>query len=418
MLGEFSEAMALQAQEKGLEFILDIKNVEHSMVKGDPGRLRQMMTNLTGNAIKFTSQGEITVTVNLKFFSETQWSLHYQVTDTGIGIPENKLKHLFDSFSQVDSSTTRKYGGTGLGLAISKKLSHLMGGDINVSSVEGKGSSFDFNVQLKVSELSYVVRPDIDLTKLNLLIVDDNATNREVIRGQLEHWGASVEEAKSAAQALSVCEARIQKSNTSFFDIALLDMQMPEMNGAELGKLLKTDKRFKVMKLVMMTSMNNRGDSKYFSDLGFSAYFPKPATTSDLFDAINVIAEDGEALKQASPLVTHHYLTTLEKNKLKRQRSEQKWPEKTQLLLVEDNKINQLVARGILKDLGLTIEITANGLEALDCLKETSDKDYTLIFMDCQMPEMDGYEASRQIRAGKGGELRAGSYFELKKEIL
>ncbi|MCU7834439.1 MAG: response regulator [gamma proteobacterium symbiont of Taylorina sp.] len=409
MLGEFAEAMALQAQEKGLEFVLDIKGVEHSMVKGDPGRIRQMLTNLTGNAIKFTAQGEIIVFVELISGSSTQLSLHCKISDTGIGITADKIDILFDSFSQVDASTTRKYGGTGLGLAICKKLCRLMGGDIYVSSVEGKGSCFDFNIKLELSKKSRLVRPIIDLTQLNCLIVDDNATNREVLRGQLKHWGASVEEAANGAEALEVCALRKKQNAASFFDIALLDMQMPEMNGAELGKLLQADEYYQSMKLVMMTSMNNRGDGNYFAELGFSAYFPKPATTSDLFDALNVIAEDGEALKQASPLVTHHYLTTLEKNSLTqhnlKQVSEQKWPQQTRILLVEDNKVNQLVAKGILADMGLSIEIAANGLEALECMNNPAEHPYTLILMDCQMPEMDGYEATREIRSGKAGEL-------------
>ena len=408
LLGEFVESMALQAQDKGLEVILDVTGVEHSMVRTDPGRLRQILTNLVGNAIKFTEQGEIIITVKLdEEEPETQQSrLYVKVQDTGIGIPEDKLNHLFDSFTQVDASTTRKYGGTGLGLAIAKKLSELMDGSISVSSQEGKGSCFEFNILTYHSDQATLVVPEVDMSKLNLLVVDDNTTNREVLSGQLSHWGASVTEASSGAEALAICAERVDQKDAPFFDIAFLDMQMPKMDGAQLGKSLKADKRFATMKLVMMTSMSHRGDAKYFSELGFSAYFPKPATTNDIFDALSVVADGGEALEQAAPLVTHHYLQTLAHNEHKEAEELElvHWPENTRVLLVEDNRVNQLVAKGVLKSMGLHADIAANGIEALSSLRQApDDAPYTLVLMDCQMPEMDGYEASTQIRAGKGG---------------
>ena len=416
MLGEFTEAMALQAHDKGLEVILDMTAAEHSMIRSDPGRIRQILTNLVGNAIKFTEQGEIIITVALipepSSREHQQYRLSVSVKDSGIGIPADKIALLFDSFSQVDASTTRKYGGTGLGLAIVKKLSELMGGDIQVTSVEGQGSCFEFYILVELSEQSVLVVPEVDVESLQLLIVDDNATNLEVIRGQLEHWGATVTEATNGADALALCDSRFRQENVPFFDIAFLDMQMPDMNGAQLGKALRADDRFNDMKLVMMTSMSSRGDAQYFSDLGFSAYFPKPATTSDLFDALLVVAEGGTALQQAQPLVTHHYLQTLAHNqshlkikaKQDQQPSSDSWPQQIRLLLVEDNQINQLVAKGILKNIGLQADIAANGHEALSSLQQSPEnRPYTLILMDCQMPEMDGYEATRQIRAGKAG---------------
>ena len=427
LLGEFAEAMALQAHEKGLEVVLDVTGIEQSMIKGDPGRLRQILTNLVSNAIKFTSEGEILIFVELLPHSssqeeplpDNQLQLHCKVIDTGIGIPADKQKYLFDSFSQVDASTTRKYGGTGLGLAIAKKLSKLMGGDIQVSSEPARGSCFEFNILVECSAQSQLIIPEIDMTMLNLLIVDDNATNREVLRGQLEHWGAAVTEAEDGPTALRLCESRVQpnepSSAESLFDIAFLDMQMPGMDGAALAKALKVDARFKNMKLVMMTSMSHRGDARFFSDLGFSAYFPKPTTTSDLFGALSVVAKGGEVLQEAQPLVTHHYLKTLADNKKARDQetppadsllnTDETWSADTHLLLVEDNRVNQLVASGILMDLGLQTDIAANGIEALECLLQApEDAPYTLVFMDCQMPEMDGYEATRQIRAGQAGE--------------
>ncbi|ABV35992.1 Signal transduction histidine kinase-like protein [Shewanella sediminis HAW-EB3] len=402
MLGEFAEGMAHLAQDKDLELILDVKGVEYSMVNGDPGRLRQALTNLTGNAIKFTKQGEVVIKAELvPCDDETLWRLKCSVSDTGIGIAEDKIDSLFDSFSQVDASTTRKYGGTGLGLAIVDKVCNLMGGSVSVESEEGVGSCFRFEVSLGRSTHSQLVVPKVDITALKLLVVDDNETNREVIRGQLEYWGADVVEAKSGPQAIQICEEYFEDPDKQLFDVAFLDMQMADMDGAELGKRLKADSRFEPIKLVMMTSMSQIGDTHFFAELGFSAYFPKPTTTSDLFDALSIVSEGGQALQEAQPLVTHHYLQSLSQVKRGEVFS---WPEDTHILLVEDNYVNQLVAKGILEDLGLSTEVADNGALALEQLLRGGSKPYSLILMDCQMPELDGYETTRQIRAGNAGE--------------
>jgi len=398
LLGEFAEAMALRAQEKGLELILDVTQVEHSTVRGDSGRLRQILTNIVGNSIKFTQTGEIVIRTGLKETINNNIVFFCSVKDTGIGIPEEKQAKLFDAFTQVDASTTRKYGGTGLGLSIVKRLCELMGGSISVSSKPGKGSCFEFTITLQTSDHSSPVIPKINMNKLNLLVVDDNKTNREVLIGQLEHWGAIVTEAEDGYSALDCLYGRANQSIEPPFDVAFLDMQMPGMDGAELGKTIRSDIRFNNMKMVMMTSMSHRGDAKFYADHGFNAYFPKPATTSDLFDALAVVVDGGEALRKASPIVTHDYLQTLD------HRHSSQWPVNTRLLLVEDNRINQEVALGVLESLELKADIAGDGLEALHALnKAPSENPYTLILMDCQMPEMDGYEASRNIRAGKAG---------------
>ncbi|MCP5079855.1 MAG: response regulator, partial [Psychromonas sp.] len=303
MLGELCEAMALRAQEKGVEIILDLTAVDHSMVKGDPGRLRQIVTNLIGNAIKFTAKGEIKVTVEIQEKDQDNLYLQCHIADSGIGIPKEKIKNIFETFTQVDASTTRKYGGTGLGLAICKKLSQLMGGEVNITSELGKGSTFSFSAQLQSSRESQRVLPSVDISKLNLLIVDDNTTNLEVLRGQLEHWGANVTEASNGLQALEICKKYLA-SDQPLFDVALLDMQMPEMDGAELGKQLRADSQFDDMKLVMMTSIATCTESKLFAELGFDAYFPKPATTSDLFQALSVVVENRRIFQQQAPIVT------------------------------------------------------------------------------------------------------------------
>lgn len=404
LLDEFVESMAHQAQSKGLELVLDESEVDLMMVKGDPSRLRQVLTNLVGNAIKFTPHGEVVIRARLHEVSPGKLSFKCSVSDTGIGIPAEKVTYLFDPFTQVDASTTRQFGGTGLGLAIVQKLCHLMGGSVKALSEAGVGSSFEFEVFFETSENTQAVMPDVDMGKLKLLIVDDNATNLEVLKAQLEHWGASVVEAESAAQGLEICEQQIQSSD-DFFDIALLDMQMPEMDGAELGKAIRADHRYDAMRLVMMTSMGDNSETAYFAEIGFSAYFPKPATTTDLFDALTVVADGGEALQNAHPLVTHDYLKTLVRDKPKPHLVDEPWPDGCRILLVEDNQVNQQVAAGILKNLGLQVDIAANGFEALVSLQAASqDKPFSVVLMDCQMPEMDGYEATRAIRDGRAGE--------------
>ncbi|OUS30291.1 hypothetical protein A9Q99_07415 [Gammaproteobacteria bacterium 45_16_T64] len=410
MLDEFTDSMAFKAQEKGLEVILDVIGIEQSMVRGDPSRLRQILTNLVGNSIKFTSSGEIVISARLLPDGD-QLSLQCTIKDTGIGIPDDKQAMLFDAFTQVDASTTRHYGGTGLGLSIVKKLCHLMGGSIQVSSFEGEGSTFSFNITLEQSTRSIHVIPKIDMSTLTLLVVDDNSTNRAVLGEQLEHWGAKVQLAENGDQALALMQKR-KSENKSPFDVAFLDYQMPEMDGSQLAENIKKDSHLGKTRLVMMTSLTHRGDAKYFADLGFDAYFPKPATTSDIFNALSVIVDDSEALSNAQPLVTHHYLASLQNDANKSlekleeaDTSTPRWPANTRLLLVEDNQINQEVAKGVLEVIGLETDVAADGNEAIQSLQLAPDNmPYTLILMDCQMPQMDGYEATHNIRIGKAGE--------------
>lgn len=399
LLSEFAESMAFQAQGKNLELVLDAGGVEYSVVKGDPERLRQVLTNLVSNAIKFTQQGEVIIRAALHEYDRDHWTLDCAVIDSGIGIPSDKLDHLFDSFSQVDSSTTRKFGGTGLGLAIVRKLCLLMGGEVSVHSQPGQGSCFEISVRLQKSDLKQRMIPDVDIGQLDLLIVDDNPVNREVLAGQLQQWGARVSEAEDARQALSVCEQRIH-SGTPLFDAAFLDMQMPEMDGAELGQAFRQSVDMQSMKLIMMTSMAQKGDAGYFQSLGFDAYFPKPATPSDLMTALKLIVtgdrSDNLPDAQSTPVVTRHYISALPGTEY---RTEHK-----RILLVEDNHVNQLVVTGILEETGYTVQTANNGLAALEILAHCAPDEYDLILMDCQMPEMDGYETSQNIRSGLCGE--------------
>jgi len=400
LLTEFTEAMSLRAHEKQVEVILDIHDIDVSLVRGDPGRLRQVLTNLVGNAIKFTSKGEIVIRASLKRAGELGLIFTCTIKDSGIGIPLDKQATLFDLFTQVDASTTRHFGGTGLGLSIAKKLCELMDGSISVFSKPGAGSSFEFSVFLQVSVNAIQVLPQKDLSNLRLLVVDDNATNREVMTTQLESWGAQVTEADSGETALALLNA-FHRQQVPLFDVAFLDMQMPGMDGAQLAQKIKNDSRFCDLKMVMMTStFNEGGEAEYFSSVGFSAYFSKPVTSTDLFDALTVVAVGGEVLDHAQPLVTHNYLQTLSKQAQPNAQFSLR-----KILLVEDNLINQEVALSVLEDLGYNkVEVADNGKIAIQMLEESNASPYSLVLMDCQMPVLDGYQASEKIRQGAAGD--------------
>lgn len=388
VLAEIVESLAIKVEEKNLEMVLDTNNLTHKMITGDPGRIRQIVVNILSNAIKFTHEGEIVITVSSEAITEHQCQLKFQIRDSGIGIPKDKLETLFDEFTQADASTTREYGGTGLGLSISKKLCELMGGHITVTSDFGEGSQFSFNVIADISNKKPEVIHEIKLNEMEFLVVDDNHTNRTVLRAQLEGWGGHVEEAESASEALQILE----KKN---FHVAFLDMQMPKMDGAELGRRIRKNEKWSQLKLIMMTSIAGSGLTKVIEEIGFDAYFPKPVTPSDIVDALAlVMAED-----HADVVVTRDYIRACEHDY-----HDGDWPKHTRILLVEDNPINQEVAKSILQDIGLDADAVADGSEALNALEIAEEDPYSLVLMDCQMPIMDGYTATENIRAGKAGE--------------
>ncbi|MFQ5651365.1 MAG: response regulator [bacterium] len=384
MLDDVADLLAFKAEDKGLAFGCVLAPEVESFVHGDPGRLRQILLNLANNAIKFTSQGEVTIHGQLEHETENEVCVRFSVRDTGIGIPEAALGKLFQSFTQVDASTTRKFGGTGLGLAISRQLAEMMGGEIGVESEESKGSIFWFTTLLEKQppERRRRRRDDIDLSGKHILVVDDHRINREILRVQLQARGCTVDEALNGPHALSLL--RQQAENATPFDIAIVDMQMPGMDGAALGKAIKSDAALKDTILIMLTSLGQRGDAKRMREIGFQAYMTKPLKQSQLYDClITVLGLRAETEENRKKLVTRHTLTENRRQNAK-------------VLVVDDNIVNQKVAAKMMQKLGYRVDCVANGKEAVNAVKLVP---YDLVLMDCQMPVMDGFEATRAIRS-------------------
>jgi len=387
LLDDFTETISFRIEEKNIEIVLDTVGVKQTLICSDPGRLGQILNNIVGNAIKFTKDGEIIIKARLSDDEYNITRLYIDITDTGIGIPEEKIEHLFDSFTQVDSSTTRKFGGTGLGLAISKKLSELMGGNIKVTSKLGVGSTFSFNIAVKISENSNLIKPQIELKNRKILIVDDNTTNGTVLKKQFQDWGIDTFSVKSAYEAKQICQEHLNDKSIPPFDILFIDMKMPNENGVDLSRELRQKSTYKNMKIIMMTSLQSKNDIKYFKEIGIDSLLTKPLTTKDILHELNAPIDDCK-IEQ--------------KNEISKNENLFNWPENTEILLVEDNKTNQLVAKGILGEFNLSADVAENGIEALEELNKSSK--YTLILMDCQMPQMDGYETSSAIRNSKAGD--------------
>ena len=384
LLEDFASIMAFQAHEKELEFICAPEQNVPAYLKGDPGRLRQVLINLAGNAIKFTEKGEVAVRVSVESQNDKEARLRFTVRDTGIGIPKEKVKSIFDVFTQVDGSSTRKAGGTGLGLAISKQLAEKMGGKIEVKSEEGKGSEFSFTARFnKQRKRESAEKLAADISGTHILIVDDNRTNREVLRSQLESWDVRVADAQDGPTALHKLYKAYSEGDP--FQLAVLDMQMPDMDGESLGRAIKADEKIRGTRLIMMTSMGQRGDAFRLEEIGFTAYLTKPVRQSDLFDCIATVLGRGVKTKTERVLITRHLIREMRRGK-------------TKVLLVEDNITNQQVAAAMLKKMGMRVDAVADGAEAVRTLRDIS---YDIVLMDVQMPVMDGFEATRKIRDPK-----------------
>ena len=383
------DLLAAQAHSKGLELAAFIRPETPLELRGDPGRLRQIVNNLVGNAVKFTSQGEVVVTVSRVDETATHATLRFEVRDTGIGIDTKAQAGLFKAFSQADGSTTRKYGGTGLGLAISKKLVALMNGEMKVTSELGKGSVFSFEAEFEkqTSALKSVARHD--LNDLRVLIVDDNATNREILDHHTRDWKMRSALAASGPQALEMLRA---DAATDPFDLAILDMQMPDMDGLMLGREIKKDPAIAATRLVMLTSLGNQLDAEDMRAAGIEACVLKPVKQSRLFSRI------AEILANHTPLARKVGQTGAVALKRVAAAPPIVVPQAkpVRILLAEDNIINQKVAVGLLNNIGYKADVANNGQEVLAAL---ALKPYDLILMDCQMPELDGYETTQRIRA-------------------
>jgi PAS domain S-box-containing protein len=387
LLDDFAGTLAVQAHEKGLELLCAADLNVPTLLGGDPGRLRQILTNLTSNAIKFTHAGEVSVRVSLvedDMKSETVM-LRFSVSDTGIGIPADKIVRLFKEFSQVDGSTTRQYGGTGLGLSISRQLAELMGGEAGVTSEEGKGSEFWFTARFNKQAVGAHKEsiPPADLHGIRVLIVDDSATSREILTTRMASWGMRPTDVKDGPDAIQALYMALNENDP--FCIAVIDMRMPGMDGETLGSVIRADKRLAGARLMLMTSVGMRGDARRFQQIGFSAYATKPIRHLELKAVLSLALAEQDGTEPK--LITTRHLAR-EKMNLFIDR-------KSRILLAEDDITNRLVALGILKKLGLNADAVLNGAEALIALQA---KPYDLVLMDVNMPVMDGIEATKRIR--------------------
>jgi PAS domain S-box-containing protein len=387
-IGDTARAVALKAHQKGLELIVDIDAVVPEALRGDPGRLRQILVNLLGNAVKFTQQGEVVLRVTTETATAQDVKLHFSIRDTGVGIPLDRQQRVFEAFTQADGSVTRSYGGTGLGLTISSQLVQLMGGRLWVESELGRGSTFHFTASFAVVEAAVAaaaIADAIDLRGLAILIVDDNATNRRLLEEMVTGWRMVPTLVASVPDALAAL--RMAQGAGRPFPIVMTDIQMPVADGFALAEAIRTDPDIAGTTVVMLTSVGQPGDGARCRELGVAAYLTKPVKRSELHDAIVSAVGERSAEGDRPTLVTRHSLR------------EARQPGR--ILLVEDNRINQLVARRMLEKRGHTVVVANNGREALAILGDAAVPGFGCVLMDVQMPEMGGFECTAIIRDGE-----------------
>jgi len=376
------KALALRAYQKGLELACSVQPEVPGRLVGDPARLRQILTNLVGNAIKFTERGEVVVRAELESRLPDGACLHFSVADTGIGIPPEKQRLVFEAFAQADTSTTRHYGGTGLGLSISSRLVEIMGGRIWLESEPGRGSTFHFTARFGLAAApagDVTPATTVNLEQLRVLVADDNTTNRRILEEMLRNWGMRPSSVENAEAALAVLAQARQEQQP--FALVLADAQMPGMDGFALAEQIKRNPELGATKVMMLTSAGQRGDAVRCRQLGVEAYLKKPIAQSDLLDAILAAFGTVPAAANQLGLVTQHSLAESRR--------------RLRILLAEDNPINQQVTVRLLEKRGHSVRLVQNGLQALQALEGEA---FDLVLMDVQMPEMDGLQATRAIR--------------------
>ena len=385
LLDEFTDTMALRAFEKKLDLLCFVSPETPNLLRGDPARLRQILTNLVGNAIKFTNEGEIVIRIYGETNTPDHCLLHFFVQDTGIGIPSNKIHNLFDKFSQVDASTTRRYGGTGLGLAICKQLVELMNGTISVTSNENQGSIFSFSLPLERqrgsgSDMDHVPTA---LRGVRVLILDDSANHREILASRLTTWGMLPHVARTPEEALDILYQAIHEQAP--LNLATIDIRSLGESSEDFCKIIRSDPNFTNLKTVLLTPLGGPMDISTFESAGLLVYATKPVHHRDFLNALEQ-AISGERCEKLMPNAGSSPTGQKPANDTQNAR----------ILLVEDNLINQEVASGIIKKFGFQVDIASTGVEALKLLEINK---YDLVFMDIQMPEMDGYETTTHIRS-------------------
>jgi two-component system, sensor histidine kinase and response regulator len=384
-VGDSARAVTLRAHQKGLELIVDVDHDVPATLIGDPARLRQVLINLLGNAIKFTEQGEVVLRVSVEAANKDNTILHFSVKDTGIGIPEDRQKLIFEAFTQADNSMTRRFGGTGLGLTISSSLVRVMGGRIWVESAHGKGSTFHFTSTFGLGTTPDVQLADRDPAELKdrrVLVIDDHATNRRMLEEMLIGWRMKPVLAAGAREALVAI--RVAKEAGEPFTLVLTDVQMPDMDGFTLAERIQQNPELSGPIIMMLTSAGARGDAPRCRDLGIAAYLTKPFKQSDLLEAINVSLGKSAKKTDRPVLVTRHSLREARRT--------------IRILLAEDNAVNRTLAVRLLEKQGHAVVVANNGREALAILEKAAFAGFDLALMDVQMPEMDGFEATAAIR--------------------